>query len=681
MFQVRLNPLWQTLSSLSRRRPIRLLLPLLSVIGTLLLVQLNSFDGPEWAFDDLRVSLAARVQTPHPDIVVISIDDETITRLSDRVGRYSSWPRSLYAGILDYCSDADVVAFDIFFSEEDQLFGDGDTAFVDAVIATSNVVSSMYLFADPRRGRFRDTIEPFALPMTTDLFPNAPAFDVAQLPFPSLLISSHGVGHVNHVADRDGHVRQYPQIVQMRNRLYPSLALAAVRARPPHPAPVSVDPKTHTLTLHEARLHLGDDASMFFVPKHADIESPTGRFPYPTYSMAEVLYAFQQEQRGTPASQLSITRADFAGKIVFIGMTATGTLTDRRITAVGKNMPGVFIHAMAADNLLQGHSFRKSPPWITPLLVALLGLLPLAVHRQRPVALLLGCTGMAAVFALSTVVIATNAHLILPVSAPIFSLFLTMILLAAVYWAAEQEHRRALQQLERDKQQFTDMLVHDLKGGISSIAMSMSMMASAPPSKPERRERLVTTMKTSVDRLLGQIHALLDIRRMEEGKMPLSRQTTHLHDFIRNSLNDFQSAATLVNLTIEERYDPAVNQAVYIDRDVVQRILGNLIWNALQYARKNSVIVVATHLEDRHLKVSISNEGRLIPPETMATLFTPFVSGGDEDKNVRTVSTGLGLAFCKMAMEAHQGHIEAFSPCNGHDTGAEFVLSFPLEKP
>ena len=116
---------------------------------------------------------------------------------------------------------------------------------------------------------------------------------------------------------------------------------------------------------------------------------------------------------------------------------------------------------------------------------------------------------------------------------------------------------------------------------------------------------------------------------------------------------------------------------VSADRQMISRVIMNLIWNAIQHAPENSEIEIDCGTENDQPLVSVANRGPIIPVKFQNHLFKPFHGGANEGlSGVLSDSTGLGLAFCKLAIEAHGGRIQVESPWQRYDDGVLVTITF-----
>ena len=191
------------------------------------------------------------------------------------------------------------------------------------------------------------------------------------------------------------------------------------------------------------------------------------------------------------------------------------------------------------------------------------------------------------------------------------------------------------------------------------------------------RKEFPEIVSTSSKKLMTQVNALLDIRRMEEGKLKLNPKPKSPSILVREIQQEYRVAGKRTELSIEAYCLVPDDVMINVDADVFYRILGNLLWNAIKHARQHSVIEIGTRTgSNGGIECFVSNAGRPIPTEMHGRLFSAFISGSSGDRGEKIPSTGLGLTFCKLAVEAHGGQIQLLSPRPGHADGVEVRLEF-----
>jgi signal transduction histidine kinase len=307
--------------------------------------------------------------------------------------------------------------------------------------------------------------------------------------------------------------------------------------------------------------------------------------------------------------------------------------------------------------------------------VLLVCLAPAALRIEQPLGMVAWGIGIGFVYCLVAAIILLIYDTVIPILPALAGLSGTTGLLGFLAWSDERLRLRRLQSAEKARQQFTDMLVHDLKRRMSSILMSLSVL-EANSRAGDRTREIMATMKASAERMLMLTANLLDVRRMQEGRLVLRTEAMPLRDLLRETLREHLPAAELAGVSFQMSGEPDVVAAA--DRGILGRVLTNLFWNAIQHAPKGSAIEVCHGRgEPGRVFLSVSNGGAAIPAERQAGLFKAFVSGAPWSENSAAASTGLGLVFCRLAAEAHGGTIGVQSPRPGFADGVRVVVTLP----
>ncbi len=229
-----------------------------------------------------------------------------------------------------------------------------------------------------------------------------------------------------------------------------------------------------------------------------------------------------------------------------------------------------------------------------------------------------------------------------------------------------------LKELERVKSDLTHMVIHDLKGPLSEIMSNLDLLGSGELAE-EDRDCLQTAM-TGSERMLRMISDLLDINRMEEGRLSLKKEETNLDLLVEEALERLSALAAQRGVSFRRRAAQELPDVV-ADRNLLERVLENILTNAITYSPDGSVVTVATEpiRGGREVRVSVSDEGEGIAPADRECIFEKFSQG--EGGRRRRKGAGLGLAFCRMAIEAHRGRIWVESEPG---QGSTFCFAIPF---
>jgi len=172
------------------------------------------------------------------------------------------------------------------------------------------------------------------------------------------------------------------------------------------------------------------------------------------------------------------------------------------------------------------------------------------------------------------------------------------------------------------------------------------------PVPPAQRE-ILGIAQHSAQRMIELVTAILDVSRLESGRMPLEQRAFQLADLITEALTAQATLARDKQIRLDRRVPADLPQA-WADEGLIARVLQNLIGNAIKFTPPEGVVQVAVIWEapQARLIVQVSDTGAGIPPAIQSRLFQKFVSGGQAERG-----SGLGLALCKLAVEAHGGRI------------------------
>ncbi|NVJ06206.1 HAMP domain-containing histidine kinase [Myxococcus sp. AM001] len=235
--------------------------------------------------------------------------------------------------------------------------------------------------------------------------------------------------------------------------------------------------------------------------------------------------------------------------------------------------------------------------------------------------------------------------------------------------ADAQAQNAELQRLQRDKEQLTEFLVHDLRSPLSALTLSLSWMEQ----EVSRHSGLGETVRTGLAvtaRLDRMISDLLDVPRLEEGRLEPQRVTfpaTRIVEDVRRSL---EGVARARKLTLDAEV-PARLELVG-DADLLVRVLENLTTNALRYAPSGGRVRLEAGADEAGRWLAVRNDGPPISEEARGRIFDKY-GQADAERDSRR-GYGLGLYFCRLAAEAHGGRL-AVEDAPGWSTS--FVLRLP----
>ncbi len=229
-------------------------------------------------------------------------------------------------------------------------------------------------------------------------------------------------------------------------------------------------------------------------------------------------------------------------------------------------------------------------------------------------------------------------------------------------------HRK---QIERMKNDFVSVVSHELRTPLTSIHGSLGMLSTdLIPMCSEDGKRLVQIATDSTERLVRLINDILDIERIESGKITMSKQTCDLTQLIQQAINSVQPLAnkTQVKLLVE---NPPLQLKVDADRFI--QILINLLSNAIRFSSPNDTVSIKAFEENSEILITVQDTGSGIPSDKLEIIFERFQQLDSSDSRNHE-GTGLGLAICRSIVEMHGGKIWADSNLG---IGSTFYFTLP----
>ena len=157
---------------------------------------------------------------------------------------------------------------------------------------------------------------------------------------------------------------------------------------------------------------------------------------------------------------------------------------------------------------------------------------------------------------------------------------------------------------------------------------------------------------SSTTELIEMVSTVLDVSRLEAGDMPVDRKECDLHRLIENAID---SVHVLLPLGRVVSHPSATIVSSFCDPGLIRRILINLLSNAIKFTPHNSEVHVRVEESEVHVRVAVTDNGPGIPPDYHEKIFEKF--GQVDTRQQGKYTTGLGLTFCKLAVEAHGGAI------------------------
>lgn len=232
-----------------------------------------------------------------------------------------------------------------------------------------------------------------------------------------------------------------------------------------------------------------------------------------------------------------------------------------------------------------------------------------------------------------------------------------------------------LQQLSRFKSQLLSLASHQIKAPLAAMKGYISLMLEGGYGPiPDPLQKPMLAMQHSADGLVDLITSLLDLRKIEEGKMDYTFDRQDLAAIVRDVYDELRVLASEkgLSLTLEGADEPCY---VLADRTKLKQVAQNLVDNSIKYTPSGSTAISLTRT-DRLATVTVQDTGLGMSPALLPRLFDEFTRDQRVQRTIR--GTGLGLYIAKRIIEAHGGTIAATS--EGEGRGSTFSFSIPIEK-
>jgi PAS domain S-box-containing protein len=229
----------------------------------------------------------------------------------------------------------------------------------------------------------------------------------------------------------------------------------------------------------------------------------------------------------------------------------------------------------------------------------------------------------------------------------------------------------ARKELDALRDDMTAMIYHDLRSPLGNIVSSLDMMSTFLPEKEGTLRSMLNIANNSTARIQRLINSLLDINRLETGQQILDQKAVDPIALMVEAIRDVQPSLNGRNQTLEKKTS-TVLPLIFVDVDMIHRVLINLIENASKFSPVEGRIVVGADTNGTHVKYSVSDNGPGIPEADRERIFEKFIRLRGKE---RASGLGVGLAFCKLAVQGHGGQIGLESEVG---KGTTFWLTLPV---
>ena len=244
-------------------------------------------------------------------------------------------------------------------------------------------------------------------------------------------------------------------------------------------------------------------------------------------------------------------------------------------------------------------------------------------------------------------------------------------------YAELQESHEELKQAQEARDALAHMIVHDMRTPLTNVISGLQTVQTLGDDAPDLREEFVEGALSGANRLLTMVNDLLDISKMESGEMALHRERFAVSRVFDDAARTVDALIRDTNLTLRREEETDSPLFVHADREKTRRVLVNLLGNAIKFTPHGGAITLRAEPDPAapdQVRLSVADTGTGIAPEHQARIFDKFYQVKPGASTGGVASTGLGLSFCKLAVEAHGGTIGVES---APGKGSRFFFTLP----
>jgi signal transduction histidine kinase len=235
-------------------------------------------------------------------------------------------------------------------------------------------------------------------------------------------------------------------------------------------------------------------------------------------------------------------------------------------------------------------------------------------------------------------------------------------------------------EIESFRQEMSHMLVHDLRSPLTAVITGLHIALEDVSNYPEHpaADTLRMSLEVSLNNssaLLAMIEEILDVNKLESGEMPLTFELVNLKTIASSAIQKLRGLADEAHIAVRLKA-PDDLPDIMVDAEKMERVFINLIDNALKYAPDGGWVDVQIESGAAYQQVSVIDNGEGILPEHRERIFERFAQVSSARRQRGPKGTGLGLTFCRLAVEAHRGHIWVD---DGPEKGTAFHFTLSAE--
>ena len=250
----------------------------------------------------------------------------------------------------------------------------------------------------------------------------------------------------------------------------------------------------------------------------------------------------------------------------------------------------------------------------------------------------------------------------------------------ATLYSTVEETNKKLKVLDKLKDEFVSLASHELRTPMTAIKSYLWLFLQDNRATLDKKQlTYIERAYISTERLVNLVNDMLNVSRIESGKLTANKKPTNIVQLVSDAVNEFQARVNEEHKKLILRSPELEIPEANVDPDKIKQVLLNIIGNAVKYTPDGGEITVAIIKDNENLIMSVQDSGQGITKENLPKLFKKFSTFGSTTLSHGAQSTGLGLYLSKAIIDLHGGKIWAES--DGEGKGSRFFFSVPIVNP
>jgi len=239
-----------------------------------------------------------------------------------------------------------------------------------------------------------------------------------------------------------------------------------------------------------------------------------------------------------------------------------------------------------------------------------------------------------------------------------------------------QELNKKLEDVNKQKDEFVNMAAHELRSPLTAIKGYISMIIEGDTGEiPQKTRQYLADSMAVTDRLIRLVNNMLNVSRIEEGRIVYQMEDTNLIRAVQEIYNSYRVEAERKGLIFKTDIPNGLEDMVRVDPDRIREVVSNLVSNAIKFSEKGEVVIKMTNPQKGIVRVDVIDNGPGISGDEQSKLFAKFYRA--ESTAGKTFGTGLGLYITRLLVEKFGGKIGLESEI---DKGSDFWFELPVSE-